>query len=149
MKRDDRAYEVWRGIRHATAAGRRMLSDLFREHELTGSQFRVLRLLDESGEEGVMLSQVGDRLRVTCGNITNLVDRLEQRGYVRRRPHPTDRRVLLAELTSDGREALARITPMYREKIARMMACLADDEQEMICELLNRIAERARELEGD
>ena len=57
--------------------------------------------------------QLGDRLRLTSGAITMLVDRLEQAGWVRRRPHPGDRRSVLVELSprsptsSDARSSTA------------------------------------------
>lgn len=46
--------------------------------------------------------QLGERLSFTSGAITMLVDRLEEAGWVRRRPHPSDRRYVLVELTSEA-----------------------------------------------
>src|SRR6516162_9665364 len=43
--------------------------------------------------------QLGERLALTSGAITMLVDRLERAGLVRRRPHPRDRRAVLVELS--------------------------------------------------
>src|SRR6266568_6556102 len=46
--------------------------------------------------------QLGERLSFTSGAITMLVDRLEEAGWVRRRPHPSDRRYVLVELTPEA-----------------------------------------------
>src|SRR5208282_2373809 len=46
--------------------------------------------------------QLGDRLSLTSGAITMLVDRLEQGGWVRRGPHPSDRRYILVELSTQA-----------------------------------------------
>ena len=54
------------------------------------------------------LGKVGDRLQVHPASVTNTVNRLEADGYVRREPHPTDRRATLAVLTAEGRRRAER-----------------------------------------
>jgi DNA-binding MarR family transcriptional regulator len=49
--------------------------------------------------------------------VTSAVDRLERQGFVRRRPHPTDGRTTLAELTDEGREVAARATKALNEQV--------------------------------
>ena len=46
---------------------------------------------------------MGERLQVHRASVTNVIDRLEAQGLVRRVPHESDRRTVLAELTHDGR----------------------------------------------
>jgi DNA-binding MarR family transcriptional regulator len=47
--------------------------------------------------------------------VTNIIDRLEQHGLVRRVPHPTDGRTTLAELTDEGRSLAGRATEAVNE----------------------------------
>jgi DNA-binding MarR family transcriptional regulator len=63
--------------------------------------------------------QLGDRLSLTSGAVTMLVDRLERAGWVQRRPHPTDRRYILVELAS---AAEARTPPALTEYHSRVRA---------------------------
>ena len=75
----------------------------FTEHHLEVWEFDVLSALRRVGEPyelspGALVQQT----LVTSGTMTNRVDRLEQRGYVRRRPSPTDRRGILVQLTPAG-----------------------------------------------
>ncbi|HEX2577314.1 MAG TPA: MarR family transcriptional regulator [Aquihabitans sp.] len=70
---------------------------------LTFARYEVLVLLHFSKEGALPLGKMGDRLMLHQASVTNLVDRLEQQGYLRRVPHPTDRRTTLAELTAEGR----------------------------------------------
>ncbi len=63
--------------------------------------------------------QLGERLSLTSGAVTMLVDRLERAGWVRRRPHPTDRRYVLVELSE---AAAARTPPALAEYHARIRA---------------------------
>jgi DNA-binding MarR family transcriptional regulator len=70
---------------------------------LTFARYEVLVLLHFSKEGVLPLGKMGDRLMLHQASVTNLIDRLEQQGYLRRVPHPTDRRTTLAELTPEGR----------------------------------------------
>ena len=69
---------------------------------LTFARYEVLVLLHFSRTGALPLGKMGDRLMLHQASVTNLVDRLEQQGYVKRAPHPTDRRTTLAELTAEG-----------------------------------------------
>lgn len=69
------------------------------EHSLTGAQARVLSLLSA---EPLPMRKVAERLKCEPSNITGIVDRLETRGLVERRPDPADRRVKLAAPTDEG-----------------------------------------------
>jgi DNA-binding MarR family transcriptional regulator len=63
--------------------------------------------------------QLGERLSLTSGAVTMLVDRLERTGWVQRRPHPTDRRYVLVELSA---AADARTPPALTDYHARVRA---------------------------
>ena len=70
---------------------------------LNFSRFEALALLHFSRVGALPLGKIGDRLQVHPTSVTNTIDRLEADGLVARRPHPTDRRTTLAELTPRGR----------------------------------------------
>lgn len=69
------------------------------EHSLTGAQARVLALLTL---DPLPMRQIARTLKCEPSNITGIVDRLESRGLVERRPDPSDRRVKVAAATADG-----------------------------------------------
>ena len=64
-------------------------------------------LLLFSRKGALPLGKVGARLQVHPASVTNVVDRLEADGLVRRVPHPSDGRTTLAEITAAGRELAA------------------------------------------
>lgn len=76
------------------------------EHSLTGAQARVLGLL---AHEPLPMRRVAQRLKCEPSNVTGIVDRLESRGLVERRPDPADRRIKLAAPTEAGRETAERL----------------------------------------
>ena len=73
---------------------------------LNFSRFEALALLYFSRAGALPLGKIGDRLQVHPTSVTNTIDRLEADGLVVRRPHPTDRRTTLAELTDEGRQVV-------------------------------------------
>ena len=86
------------------------VDDALKEWDLTFARYEVLVLLHFSKEGRLPLGKMGDRLMLHQASVTNLVDRLEQQGYVVRQAHPTDRRTTLAALTDDGRGIIEAAT---------------------------------------
>lgn len=82
---------------------------------LTFSRYEVLVLLTFSRRGALPLGKIGERLQVHAASVTNAIDRLEQAGLVRRVPHPTDGRAVLAEITSEGRKVVERATAVLTD----------------------------------
>ena len=96
---------------------------LFRPHGLSEAQFNVLNVL---GPEPAGLSQraLSDVLVVDRSNITGLLDRMEQSGWVRRTDHPSDRRVYLVTLTAEGRKLWQKVLPEYVAAVSGVTAAV-------------------------
>jgi len=85
-------------------------------------------------------SELASRLHLHTGGVTALLDRLADRGYVEREPHPSDRRKLLVHLTSQGRSVTMRhLGPMVDEVIA-LVATLPAAERQTIGGFLDGLA---------
>ncbi|GAA3174558.1 MarR family transcriptional regulator [Streptomyces ramulosus] len=111
------------------------------QHSLTGAQARVLGLLSA---EPLPMRRIAQRLKCEPSNITGIVDRLESRGLVERRPDPADRRVKLAAPTDEGRrtaEALRGSLNFAREPLGRLTVT----ERTLLKELLQRMLGTAPE----
>lgn len=94
---------------------------LFRPHGLSEAQFNVLNVL---GPEPAGLSQraLSDVLVVDRSNITGLLDRMAQSGWVKRADHPSDRRVYVVTLTAEGRKLWQKVLPEYIAAVGRVTA---------------------------
>ncbi|MEV5704290.1 MarR family transcriptional regulator [Actinoallomurus sp. NPDC052274] len=86
------------------------LDALLKPYGLTFARYEALVLLTFSRKGALPLSRMGERLMVHPTSVTNIIDRLERQGYVRRRPNPRDGRGVLAEITDSGRETVERAT---------------------------------------
>ena len=79
-------------------------------HGLTFARYEALVLLTFARKGSLPMRVMGERLQLHPTSVTNIVDRLEADGLVRRLPHPTDRRTTLAEITDAGRDRRAEAT---------------------------------------
>ena len=82
---------------------------------LTFARYEGLVLLHFSRRGVLPLGKMGQRLMIHPTSVTNIIDRLEQQGLVRRLPHPTDGRTTLAEITDEGRRLAKRATRAVNE----------------------------------
>jgi DNA-binding MarR family transcriptional regulator len=83
---------------------------VLRPFGLTFARYEALVLLHVSRRGALPLGRMGARLQVHPASVTNAIDRLEAAGFVRRVPHPTDRRTTLAEITDLGRATVEDAT---------------------------------------
>jgi DNA-binding MarR family transcriptional regulator len=81
------------------------LNEALKPFGLTFPRYEALMLLLFSRSGALPLGKIGERLQVHPTSVTSIIDGLEHDGFVRRVPHPTDRRTTLAEITRAGRDA--------------------------------------------
>ena len=86
------------------------LDGMLRPFDITFSRYEALVLLVHSEQGALPLSKIGERLQVHATSVTNVVDRLEAAGLVRRVPNPRDGRGTLAVITSQGRAVAQEAT---------------------------------------
>lgn len=86
------------------------VSEVMKRHDLTFARYEVLTWLATDPESSLTLSWISKTLRVPPATVTNIIDRLEADGLVRRVPHPTDARTTLAVITARGRKVATNAT---------------------------------------
>ncbi len=78
----------------------------------------------ERVKDGMTLGEVSKRMMVSAGNVTSLVERLVQIGYLERRTAPNDRRSQLIRLTQTGRAHFGRVAAGHEQWIAELLGDL-------------------------
>ena len=131
-----RAYQAIERHAVAHAAGR----------GLTSAEFGVLEALYHKGP--LLLGEVQRKLLISSAGITYVVDRLERKGFVERRPCPTDRRARYAALTQDGSALIERIFPEHARRMEQALSGLSPREQQRVTDLLRKLGLRASELDA-
>ena len=109
--------------------------------DLSASAFQILAVVEGAGQP-LPPHVIADRLLVTSGTMTSLLDTLERRGLIRRVAHPSDRRKLLIDITDDARAILDRMLPRVHGASRDAFAVLSDAECATLVELLQRVQDQ-------
>jgi MarR family transcriptional regulator for hemolysin len=114
---------------------------------LTRSQLRVVLYL--AREEGLSQVQIADDLGMGKVTVGGLLDRLEAKGLVERRPHPTDRRAFRVFLTTKTARLNKPILRSGSYVTERMMANIKPKDQERLVDLLLQVKENTQAIISD
>ncbi len=114
------------------------LNELVAPLGLTFPRYEALMLLSFTRNGALPLGKVGERLQVHRTSVTNIIDKLEADGLVRRVPHAADRRATLAEITDAGRAAAAAATEALHGAVFGIGA-LDDDDLETVTAILGAL----------
>ena len=101
--------------------------------------FRVLNLVDAA--EGRSQQAIGQAIEVPASRMVALVDELEQRGLVERRPDPCDRRVRALYLTPEGKQTLARGRKIAKQHEEELTRGLAAADRKRLLDLLQKMVD--------
>jgi DNA-binding MarR family transcriptional regulator len=111
-------------------------------------RFDVLAALDATNAD-LTMSALSARLMVTSGNVTGLINAMEQDGLVVRRPNPSDRRSKLIGMTDAGRALFARMAPVHAQWIEHAMAGLDHKHAALLWEMLGELKMNLRNARAD
>ena len=106
---------------------------------LTPPDAGILRLLSIGA--GISQQELSGRLGIHPSRLVAILDELERRGFVQRKPNAGDRRQYALHLTEDGKRALVEIGQIGRQHQEALCAALSQAERETLTELLQKIAE--------
>ena len=121
------AAEAWALMQRLFGPQRKRFMALAAEYELSPPQLGALKALDP--EHPVAMSELAGILGCDNSNVTGIVDRLEYRGLVERRPADHDRRVKLLALTEDGRALRAAIGDRLHAPPSELAGLSAADQR--------------------
>ena len=120
---------------HAAAQFGERLTELHLSRPHAG----ILRMIGVS--PGLSQQELGRRLQILPSRLVTLLDELQERGLIERRPDAGDRRVYALHLTAAGQRMMEQVGRIAREHDAAICGALSQDEKEQLGLLLNRIAE--------
>jgi DNA-binding MarR family transcriptional regulator len=115
-------------------------------HGLTFARYEALVLLYFSRKGALPMRVMGERLQLHPTSVTNIVDRLESDGLVRRTPHPTDRRTTLVEITDAGLQRRESATAAVVE-VNLGLKGLTDRQTEQLTDLLAKVRRASGDFE--
>ena len=114
-----------------------MISAAWSDAQITMQQLRVMTILYHDGPTRV--SDLARKLGVSTPTITGILDRLVRQGVTYRMSDARDRRVVLNELSQDGRQLVEHLVPAVSDRTAVAISRLSDDERTALMDSLQSL----------
>ncbi len=105
------------------------------------TEFSVLEVLYHKGKQTIQ--QIGSSILISSGSMTYVIDKLEQKGLLKRNACPEDRRVIHVTLTDNGLDLIKKIMPRHQEQVDYMFGALNNDDSQAMVRYLKKVNERA------
>ena len=136
-KETDLALNTWVKLARAHTLVGNLCSQNIRTMGLTPPQFGVIEALGHLGP--MRVGELCDKMLVSGGNMTLVLDNLERDGLVERTAHKKDRRALLIQLTDKGKNLFNKIFVKHAEAVKDIMSALSENEQKELGKLLKKL----------
>ena len=143
---EERALRMWISLARSYSTFSKVVGCKIAEYDLTMPQFGVIEALYHLGP--LSLGELADKLLVTGGNVTYVMDRLEDMGLVYRQRSPSDRRVVRAHLTAEGRDRIGSVFAGHAAYIHEVANHLSKDEQDTLRQLLKKLGTAIKDSEA-
>ncbi|RST76116.1 MarR family transcriptional regulator [Siminovitchia acidinfaciens] len=115
-----------------------------KSYGLNTTEFAVLELLYHKGEQPIQ--KIGEKILLASSSITYVVDKLEKKNLIVRKPCPKDRRVTYAVITEKGQEFMSEVFPKHKEALQEIFAGLEVEEKEQLIRQLKRLGMYAEQI---
>ena len=116
--------------------------------DITLPRFDLMAQLDRA-PKGMTLGELSQRMMVSNGNVTGLVDRLVEQQMIARRPSPTDRRSQIVSLTAEGRRCFRAMARTHADWIGEIFADLNTADIATLMRLLANTKVSVRKAVGN
>jgi DNA-binding MarR family transcriptional regulator len=110
-----------------------------KEFGLTGTQYNALRILRGAGPEGLPCREIGERMITRDPDITRLLNRLEDRGFVERTRARHDLRVIYGKITAGGLKLLREMDRPIEKHGREMLKHVGQEKLQQLIELLELV----------
>lgn len=108
-----------------------------RRYGLNQTEFGVLELLYHKGS--MPLQQIGEKILITSGSITYVINKLENKELISREVCMEDRRITYAALTEKGTALLSRIFPEHARTLEKALGGLTSEEKKIAIDLMKKV----------
>ena len=129
--------EATLNIARTEAALREPLEELLKGAGVSLTQYNVLRILRGAGPEGLTRNEIRDRLINRMPDVTRLLDRMEDAGWVNRTRETDDRRCVATHLTRSGRSLVDSLDAPVQEEHSRRLSHMTKTQLKMLIDLLS------------
>lgn len=133
----DYEFSILRSLRKIIRAVEQHSKDIQATCKVTVPQLLCLNAITSHPEQ--TMSRLAEEINLSASTVNGIVDRLEERGLIRRRRSNFDRRKVFLDLTDAGKELTRQVPPLLQEKFCRNLARLPELERVAITLALENI----------
>lgn len=144
---EELSLKLWVVLSRATRTVTDHIKKDIKSYGLNPTEFAVLELLYHKGDQ--QIQHIGEKVLLSSGSITYVVDKLEEKGLLRRRPCSEDRRVSYAAITEEGHALMQIVFPKHQKAIQEMFAVLNVEEQQVMIPLLKKLGLQIEQMTGE
>lgn len=137
--------DVYWMLRNTTSSLKKNLRKKIENHGITWQQFHALYHICD---DGIPSNELARDINCNASNMTGLVDRMNENGWVYRERSKEDRRVWLVKLTEEGMKLKTTLLPEHRSNIKEGMDVLTGEELTILNELLTKLVKKNKEGES-
>jgi DNA-binding MarR family transcriptional regulator len=134
-----REQEAYLSLLRTADALQAQVETRLKEFGLTGTQYNALRILRGAGPEGLPCREIGERMITHDPDITRLLNRLEDRGFVERTRARHDRRVIYGKITTAGLKLLREMDNPIEKYGREMLRHVGQEKLRQLIELLELV----------
>ncbi|MCC3358159.1 MarR family winged helix-turn-helix transcriptional regulator [Bacillus sp. REN16] len=116
------------------------IRDDMMKNNISITEFSVLEVLFHKGIQTIQ--QIGKSVLITSGSMTYVIDKLEQKGLLKRSACPDDRRAIHVSLTDAGIEIMNKIMPEHEDFVNSVFDSLNSHEVDTLLDLLQRVKDK-------
>jgi len=141
---EDLSLKLFIVLTRALQSVKKKVEEDIKKYNLNPTEFAVLELLYSKGDQPIQ--KIGDKVLIASSSITYVVDKLEKKNLIVRKPCPKDRRVTHAGITLDGKNLMDGIFPKHKKVIHEIFGGLNKKEKEVMIEQLKKLGFYAENL---
>ena len=98
-----------------------------------------LRLMMKLSGDPPTISALADSLNISSPGVTQMIDKLQNKGYVERHSQERDQRLVRVRMTDSGRAALAIAEAAFGDRVEQVLSPLSDQERDTLLEILDKL----------
>jgi MarR family 2-MHQ and catechol resistance regulon transcriptional repressor len=137
VKDTERALKLFIVLSRASKVVLEEANKLIESYKLNPTEFAVLELLYHKGRQPIQ--KIGQKILLSSGSMTYVVDKLEKKGLIERVYCTEDKRITYMSITTAGKELIEEIFPSHEKNINELMSVLTEVEQETAIELMRKL----------
>jgi len=135
---DAQALEAYLTFRTLNSEMDILLDEFFSNYGLSAGRFILMSML-RSSKDGMMPSELAQRVGVTQATISGLINNLEKAGLANRQTHQQDGRAFVIRLTEKGTELIDKLSPQFFTRVKTMMSNIDPSQQEQLANISRKL----------